>query len=727
MSESLPAESAPSAPRALEDARARSNALRHLLHYHNFRYYVLDEPELSDSEYDTLFRELEAIEAAHPSLLDSESPTQKVGVTWTPEDFVVDSRATVEHRLPMLSLANVTDAESFHDWLERVRKGLPENTTIPLSVEYKLDGVAVELVYEEGTLVLGSTRGDGVRGEDITENIRTITTVPNQLKAEAPALLELRGEAIFPLAAFEALNASRTAEEGLFANPRNATAGTLKQLDPRVTASRPLDLIVYGTGQVSGLEGMIQRDLASRLEAWGFSPTPFQRTVHTEDEVLKIFQEVEIQREQLPFEIDGLVIKVDDLDQREQLGTRSRSPRWAVAFKFPARQATTRLSDIGIQVGRTGALTPVAHLEPVSVGGVTVRRATLHNPREVARKDIRIGDTVIIQRAGDVIPEVVKPIESQRTGSETAYTPPAECPICGQPTPYEEDEIVQYCRNRTCPEQVLGRLQHFAGRRAMDIDGLGEKLVQQLVSAKKVTTPVDLYRLTEDDLLELDRMGPKSARNLIAALDVSKKQPLARVIHALGIANVGETTARALADHFLNLDAMKQATREELEAVDDIGPIVAESIINYFEDPLNEEEVSGLRTAGLTFTQKGTASAGSESTVFEKKKFVITGTLESWDGRDAAKAWIEAHGGVVSGSVSKKTDYLLAGEKAGSKLAKAEELGVTVLDEAGLRALAESGLGGDEVDDRLLGDSVPGDNEVGDSDDAAEEPSKKEA
>lgn len=671
-----------------EEAERRARVLRRQIHYHNFRYYVLDQPEIADEEYDELFRELESIEKKFPDLVDDESPTQRVGSTWTPEDFVLDSRATVEHRLPMLSLANVTDAESFGEWFERVRKGLAEGAEIPLSVEYKMDGVAVELVYEEGVLVLGSTRGDGVRGEDITENIRTIRSLPVKLGGEAPELLELRGEAYLPLAAFAEINAARTAEEGLFANPRNATAGTLKQLDPRVAASRPLDLVIYGTGRVSDRGGFTQRELAERLAGWGFSPMPFQRIVTTADEIAEIYREVEEKRDALPFEIDGIVIKVDDLAQREELGTRSRSPRWAVAYKFPARQATTRLEAIEIQVGRTGALTPVAHLEPVQVGGVTVRRATLHNPREVARKDVRIGDTVIIQRAGDVIPEVVKPVESQRTGDEVEFVPPTKCPVCGAEVVYSDDDIVAYCRNRLCPEQILGRLIHFASRRAMDIDGLGDKLVEQLVRAELVKTPVDLYRLKEEDVVQLERMGQKSAQNLIAAIEASKERSLAQVIHALGIKNVGETTARTLADHFRDLDRLASATAEELIAVEDVGPIVAESIISYFATEEHQEELAGLREAGLRFVEEAPVRSEKGSDRLAGKKFVITGTLPTWS-RDEAKDWIVAHGGQVSGSVSKKTDYLLAGEKAGSKLAKAEEHGVEVIDEDGLRALIE--------------------------------------
>ncbi|MCA8962151.1 MAG: NAD-dependent DNA ligase LigA [Planctomycetes bacterium] len=675
-----------------DEALARkARALREAIHYHSFRYYVLDDPEVSDAEFDRLFRELEALERKHPEIVDPESPTHKVGVTWTPEDFVLESRPTVKHRQPMLSLENVTDRGSFEEWRERAYRALgttsEDGDPLPLAVEYKMDGVAVELVYEDGVLTNGSTRGDGVTGEDITANLRTIRAVPHRLKGRVPPLLELRGEAYMSKKSFSELNASRSADENLFANPRNATAGTLKQLDPRITASRALDVVIYGHGEIEGREGYTQAELAAQLPKWGFEPPPFQRIVRDVDAVMSIYERTEAERDDLPFEIDGLVIKVDDLALRTELGTRSRSPRWAVALKFPARQATTRLEAIEIQVGRTGALTPVAHLEPVEVGGVIVRRATLHNPREIERKQVRIGDWVVVQRAGDVIPEVVKPIESKRTGDEREFSMPKRCPSCGEPILFDEEDTVPYCQNLVCPAQVKGRLQHFAGRRAMDIDGLGEKLVEQLVDQGLVETPADLYELTEAQLVGLERMGSRSAQNLLEAIEQSKRASLARLIHALGIRNVGESVARILADHFGSLDALMSAEVETLEEIDEVGPIIARSVIDTFAHEPTRAEIERLRAAGLRFEQEGRpAIAAVEDSAIRGKKFVITGTL-SHRTRDEAKALILAHGGKVSGSVSKKTDYLLAGDKAGSKRTKAEDLGIEILDESAFEAL----------------------------------------
>ncbi len=672
-----------------ESLARRARVLREQLHYHNFRYYVLDDPEISDVEYDTTLRELESLEREHPDLLEETSPTQQVGATWTPEDFVADQRATVRHRQPMLSLANVTDRESLEEWLGRVEKGLDGETDFPLVVEYKMDGVAVELVYEDGVLTLGSTRGNGVEGEDITANLRTIRSVPHRLQSAAPSLLELRGEAYLSNDAFESMNAARTAEEGLFANPRNATAGTLKQLDPRVTASRPLDVVVYGCGEIEGVAGLTQRELGERLPDWGFPLPPIQAFVRTADEIMAIYEETDRNRDNLPFEIDGLVIKVDDLAMRERLGTRSKSPRWAVALKFPARQATTRLESIEIQIGRTGALTPVAHLEPVEVGGVVVRRATLHNPKEIARKGILIGDVVVVQRAGDVIPEVVKPVEGKRTGNEREFVMPTECPSCASPVYFPEEEIVPYCQNVHCASQVRGRLSHFASRRAMDIDGLGEKLIEQLVTAERVRTPADLYDLTLDSLAGLERMGEKSSENLLAAIENTKRAPLARLIHALGIRNVGETVATILADDLGSIDALLAADADELEAIEEIGPIIAKTVVDFFEHDANRSEVERLRAAGLRFKgePKPKVDASNDSPI-AGKKFVITGTMKEHT-RDEAKALVVAQGGKVSGSVSKKTDYLVAGERAGSKLIKAQDLGVQVLDEAAFLALIQ--------------------------------------
>ncbi|MEM7164328.1 MAG: NAD-dependent DNA ligase LigA [Planctomycetota bacterium] len=746
------------------NAARRVRALHALLHHHNFRYYVLDDPEIADVEYDELLRELERIEAAHPQLVTADSPTQQVGATWTPADFVAEQLPKEKHRRPMLSLSNVTDEADFQEWWDRVARGLrkvlqdclaaaldadpgarvaplladallqklptelqdrvprplsaaltqiaaeiidvvpesmtkvareeliksvPEFCDVPLMVEYKMDGVAVELVYEDGVLVRGLTRGDGVEGEVITDNLRTLATIPPRLDLKpAPALLELRGEVYMRTAAFEAMNAARDAEEGLFANPRNATSGALRQLDPRITASRPLEIVVYGTGVLTGLRRPAQSELLASLPGWGFPQSPFQVACHSPADVHTAYRQVQEARDDLPFEIDGLVIKVDEPVYQELLGTRSRSPRWAVAFKFPARQATTSLLDIEVQVGRSGQLTPVAHLEPVNVGGVVVSRATLHNPKEIARKDVRIGDRVVVQRAGDVIPEVVKPIESQRDGSERHFTLPESCPACGAPVDYPEGEIVAFCRNRSCPEQVKGRLEHFASRRALNIEGLGEKLVEQLVAAGLVETPSDLYKLDEAALVELERMGKKSAQNLLAAIEGSKSLPLARVIHALGIPNVGEHVAKVLASTFLDLNVIATSSATTLEEIDEVGPIIAAGLVEFFDNPQHASELAALRDAGLRFQDEAPTAPPPTDGPWSGKTVVVTGKLEEMT-RDEAHAAIESGGGKVAKSVSAKTDLLVCGAKAGSKRKKAEDLGIEIIDEAAFIAQLE--------------------------------------
>ena len=690
----------------------RIRALREELKYHNFRYHILDDPELSDAEYDRLFRELEALEKDHPQFDDPDSPTRKVGGAWTPTDFVAESLPSVTHRVPMLSLENAMNIEELGEWLERVYKGLglevedgespQERGEVPFSVEYKLDGVAVEVVYESGIFVEGSTRGDGVTGEEITANLRTIASLPGRLSTSSPPpRLELRGEVFMTIAGFEAMNAARSAEEGLFANPRNATAGTMRQLDPRSAATRPLEIVLYGVGSTEGLAGTTEADFGSQSELfevlprWGFPGTPFQKTVTTLSEMEQIYREVSAARDTLPFEIDGLVIKVEGSARREQLGVRSRSPRWAIALKFPARQETTRLEGVEWQVGRTGVLTPVAQLAPVNVSGVTVQNATLHNPKEIERKGVKIGDWVIVQRAGDVIPEVVKAIESRREGTESEVPIPRRCPSCGEEAFYPEGEIVVTCRNIECPAQVRGRLQHFASRRALDIDGLGEKLVDQLVERELVRTPSDLFSLGVDTVADLERMGTKSAENLLAALDVARQRPVARLLHALGIRHVGESVAALLVDEFRSIDALSEASADEMVEVDGVGPEIAQAVVDFFADEKNRREVTALRTAGLRLAEEGPPASERNSTAadlpFSGLKFVITGTLPSLS-RDEAKALVEANGGKVSGSVSKKTDVLVAGAKAGSKLEKAEELGVEVIDEEELqRRLADEG------------------------------------
>ncbi|HIA27385.1 MAG TPA: NAD-dependent DNA ligase LigA, partial [Planctomycetes bacterium] len=554
-----------------ENELRKIRALRAELHHHNFRYYLLDDPQISDAEYDRLLRELQALEEKHPDTVDPSSPTQQVGSSLSAEDFIASSLPQVTHRVAMLSLENAMDPGELSEWFERLQKGLPDLEEIPLSIEYKMDGVAVELVYEDGVLTQGSTRGDGVTGEEITSTLRTIETLPKKLDDPSPpALVELRGEAYIGLEEFAAMNAARSAEEGLFANPRNATAGSLRQLDPRIAAERPLGIVIYGVGATDGIALSSQQQLFETLPRWGFGETPFFRIVTTLEEIEKIYDEVLSSREKLPFEIDGLVIKVEGESLREKLGVRSRSPRWAIALKFPPEQETTRLLDIDWQVGRTGALTPVAHLEAVQVGGVTVSRATLHNPQEIVRKGVLIGDMVVIQRAGDVIPEVVKAVESMRDGSERPFRLPENCPSCDEAIWYPEGEVVPYCQNMQCPEQVRGRLRHFASRRTLDIDGLGVRLIDQLVETGIVTTPSDLFSLTAEQLASLERMGEKSAENVVAAIARTREIPLARLLHALGIRNVGEHLAAVLVGHYHDLDAIAGASAEDLTAIDEV-------------------------------------------------------------------------------------------------------------------------------------------------------------
>ncbi len=665
------------------DDLRRIRALSATLHQHNFRYYILDDPQVSDAEYDRLLKELEELESRYPKAVAKDSPTRKVGVTWTPEDFVADKLPSVEHRVPMLSLENAMGTDEVRDWVERVRKGLElteGDPDPPLTVEYKFDGVAISLLYEDGVLVRAATRGDGVTGEEVTGTARTIRSVPPQLKDKTPPpRIELRGEVVLQNADFEALNASRSQDEGLFANPRTAAAGTLRQLDPRIAAKRPLDVFIYGIGDQEGIDLSVQKDLIDHIERWGFQPCPFLREASGADELIAIYEEVMEVRDDLPFDIDGLVIKVQGAGLREQLGMRARSPRWAVALKFPARQETTKLLDIQVQVGRTGALTPVAHLEPVNVGGVTVSRAGLHNPKEIARKDLRIGDDVVIQRAGDVIPQVVKPVDSLRDGSQKPYEFPTSCPECNGAVHYPEEEIIPYCDNFQCPAQIRGRLEHFASRRALDIDGLGEKLIDQLVTEGLVAVPSDLYSLSVDQVAGLDRMAVKSAENLLAALEVSKGRPFSRVLHALGIRHVGERVAELIVDDTLEIDTLMAADEERLAQIEGLGEIIARSIVAFFEIPAVQNEIKVLRDAGLTFHQEKAETSGTEG-AFSGLTVVITGTMPTLS-RDDAKQKIIASGGKVVGSVSSKTDLLLAGEKAGSKLKKATDLGIEVIDE----------------------------------------------
>ena len=659
------------------NASKRAGELRELINGHNHRYYVLDDPEVSDAEYDRLMRELEEIESTHPELVTPDSPTQRIGAA-PAEEF-----PTVAHAVPMLSLNNAMDEGEIRSWHEGLVRQLGEGAHIELAAEPKLDGLAVELVYERGLLAVGSTRGDGERGEDITGNIRTIRSVlPRLIEREhkAPARLDVRGEVYMPVRQFDQMN-RRLADAGgkPFANPRNAAAGSVRQLDPKITAARPLDIFLYGVGRADGVEFETHSESLDFIASLGLKVVRERTVCRSFDEALEFYREMMGKRDGLPYEMDGVVLKVNDLAQQRELGVRSRSPRYALACKFPPRQETTKLVGITVQVGRTGALTPVAELEPVRVGGVEVRRATLHNEDEVARKDVRIGDTVLIQRAGDVIPEVVMSVAEKRTGREKKFTMPGKCPVCGADATRPEGEAVRRCVGIACPAKLKGTIEVFASKGAMDIDGLGTKLVEQIVDGGKVKDPADLYDLTLEDWAGLERMAEKSAQNIMDSLEASKGRPLGRVIFALGIRNVGAHVSDVLALHFGAIDDILAASTDALEAVPEIGPVVAQSIVEFFANKANRRVIERLKKAGIrSFVEK--AAVRPKGDTFAGKTFVFTGSLETMT-RDEAEEKVRSLGGRASSSVSKKTDYVVAGPGAGSKRAKAESLGVAVITE----------------------------------------------
>ncbi len=657
-----------------QEIRHEVERLRAELALHNHRYYVLDEPLISDAAYDQLFRRLVDLEAAYPALHDPASPTQKVGAP------PLAAFAQVRHTLPMLSLANVVSRAEMQEFHQRVQRTLETTQDIEYVAEPKIDGVAVELVYENGKLAVGSTRGDGVTGEDVTANLRTVRSIPLTLLQPAhpiPRRLEVRGEVFLPKASFRSLNDARAqAGEPLFANPRNATAGSLKQLDSSITAGRPLDFFCYGIGQIEGDTFASYWDLRQALIGWGIKAVPLGRVCPTVEAVFAACDDLEARRDSLDYDIDGVVVKVNSFTLQAQLGQISRSPRWATAYKFPAIQATTTVLDIVPQVGRIGTLTPVAELAPVHIGGVTVKSASLHNMDEIQRKDIRIGDTVIVERAGDVIPYVVKTIPEKRTGQERRFAMPTVCPVCGAQVAREEGEAAYRCTGLACPAQLKESLKFFAGRGSMDIDGLGEKIIDQLVDKDLVRDPGDLYLLTAEQLAGLDRLGEKSAHNLTAALARSKTTSLPRFIAALGIRHVGEATARQLAEHFGDLDRIMQAGEEALQEVPDIGPEVARSLAAFFGQEHNRAVVKKLLDTGVHFPRLEAKPAGS----LHGQTFVLTGTLASLT-RPEAKQRLEALGAKVTSSVSKKTDYVVAGTDPGSKRDKAEKLGVPLLSE----------------------------------------------
>jgi DNA ligase (NAD+) len=656
------------------EAGKRIATLRREIDEHNRRYYLLDAPTISDAEYDRMLRELEKLEAAHPALASSDSPTQRVG---SPP---LSAFTPAKHLRPMLSLANVFDADELAEFVGRVHKGL-KSDAVTFVCEPKLDGVAVNLLYEAGRLVRGATRGDGETGEDVTANVRTIATVPLALekgkgRAKAPKRIEIRGEVVIPVRDFVRLNTERE-EEGqpVFANPRNAAAGALRQLDSSITASRPLLFFAHSQGLAEPDALSHHSKFLAAAAEWGFRIHPLIRRARTLADMLGYYEKLGEQRERLGVDIDGIVVKVDSFADQDRLGQVSRSPRWAAAFKFKPRQAVTRVRDIVPSVGRLGTITPLAELEPVFVGGVTISNASLHNMDEVERKDVRIGDWVTIERAGDVIPYVVGPIVERRDGSERRFVMPKKCPSCGERVERFEGEVAYRCVNRSCPTQLREALRHFASKNAMDIDGLGDKLVAQLVQAEIVASFADLYRLDAATLEGLERMGPKSAANLVAAIDASRARPLNRLLYGLGIRHVGETAARVIAQAFGDIDRVAEASEEDLDAIDGIGPELARSVRAFFDDAANRKMLADLASVGVRPAPVAAASGGT----LAGKSFVITGTLSL--PRNRVKDMIQAAGGTVASSVSKKTDYLVAGEDPGSKIKKAGELGVAVLSE----------------------------------------------
>ncbi|MDR7482593.1 MAG: NAD-dependent DNA ligase LigA [Armatimonadota bacterium] len=658
--------------------RERAAQLRAALHEHAYRYYVLDAPAITDAEYDRLLRELRDLEAEYPELVTPDSPTQRVGAP------PAAAFRPVRHRAPMLSLANAFDDAELEAWARRLRTVLGAEP-VAFVCELKIDGAAVSLTYADGVLVRGATRGDGEQGEDVTANLRTIRSVPLRLRGAAPPLVEVRGEVYLPRSAFEAVNAEREARgEPRFANPRNAAAGSLRQLDPQVTAGRPLDIFVYGLGAAEGLAPASHWESLAWLRAAGFRTTPHARRCRALEEVKAFIRHWTAARATLDYDTDGVVVKVDAVAQQAELGTTAQAPRWAIAYKFPAAQAVTRLVDIAVSVGRTGALTPTAVLEPVRVSGVTVTSATLHNEDEVRRKDVRIGDWVLVQRAGDVIPEVVAPLPERRTGHERVFVMPDRCPICQTPVERPEGEAVTRCPNLACPAQIHLRLVHFASRDAMHIDGLGEKIIAQLLERGLVRDPADLYRLTAADLLTLDRMGEKLAQNLLDAIAGSRRTTLARLLYALGIRHVGAHVAARLAEQFPTVQALADASFEAIRDIPGIGPAIAASVHGFFRQEVNRRLVERLLAAGVVpEAPQGAAAPGP----LAGAQLVFTGTLSRWT-RKEAEALARAAGASTADGVTKKTTYVVAGTAPGSKLEKARRLGVRVLTEDEFARLA---------------------------------------
>jgi DNA ligase (NAD+) len=663
-----------------EKALALVESLRHQIDEHNYHYHVLDDPQISDAGFDLLLRQLQGIEAQYPELITPDSPTQRVGGQ-PREGF-----GTVTHRVPMLSLDNALNMDDLREFVRRAYKLVPE-AEMEFVVELKVDGLAVSLQYEDGHFVRGATRGDGEVGEDITHNLRTVKSIPLHLRK--PLTLEARGEVYMPRSSFLALNDER---EGLglplFANPRNAAAGSLRQLDPQVASDRNLDVVTYGLGYSPALSPASHFEALTMMKELGLRINPHIVVLRELEDVLSYCESWREKRSELPFDIDGLVIKINDLALQEKLGTTAKSPRWAIAYKFPAEQAVTTVLGISVQVGRIGTLTPIAELAPVKLAGTVVKRASLHNEDILREKDVRVGDSVIIQKAGDIIPEVVEVIKSKRTGNEEPFVMPEHCPACGSDVSRLPGEVALRCFNLACPAQVLERIAHFASRSAMDIEGMGPAVVGQLLEAGLIVDAADIYEIPHKkaELLALERKKEKSVGNLLSAIEKSKAQPLWRLIYGLGIRFVGDRTARLLAEHFGSMDSLMAASPEALEAVPEVGPKIAGSVSEFFALPETKQVIERLRNAGLNLTQEKKETAGAP---LSGKTFVLTGTLPTYSKDDAAQL-IEAAGGRVTSSVSKNTDYVVAGEKAGSKLTKAQTLGIPILNETELLVLLET-------------------------------------
>ncbi|HXG30310.1 MAG TPA: NAD-dependent DNA ligase LigA [Thermodesulfobacteriota bacterium] len=661
-----------------EEARKRIEELRREIERHNYLYYVENNPEISDSEYDALVEELKRLESLYPDLITPDSPTQRVS------GLVAEGFKPVEHRTPMMSIDNITTEEEALEFDRRVRRFLGITHEIEYTAEPKFDGVSASLTYEKGVFTQGATRGDGRVGEDVTANIKTIKTIPLRLRngSPLPELIEVRGEVVLPIESFRKLNRELAeAGEPIFANPRNAASGSLRQLDSSITARRPLDFYAWGVGEVIGHEFKTEWEVMERLRKWGFKVEKRIMRCKNIKEAISYHHEMEAIRDELPYEADGVVIKVDRRDYQRELGTTAKHPRWSIAYKFKPRQATTRIRDIVVQVGRMGLLTPVAELDPIRIGGVTVSRATLHTEDIIREKDIRIGDTVLVERAGDVIPEIIKPIVEKRTGKERRFNMPERCPSCG--TRVEKEGSYYYCPSLSCPAQIKGRLKHLASRRAFDIEGLGEKIVEQLMKEGLIKDLADVFYLKKEDLIGLERFADKSASNLEEEIKKSKRIPFDRFIYALSIRHVGERLSQVLAENFPSLEALMEASEERLMEIPTVGPEVARSITGFFRERRNREVIEKMISAGVKIEYKPSARKGDK---LKGQTFVFTGTLRSFT-REEAKRLVEEQGGRVSSSVTRKTNYVVVGEEPGSKLDVARSLGIPILDEEGFKRL----------------------------------------